>query len=96
MTLKQTFLRVFFAFEIIFFSFVYLFGAQGITALRQLQREDSNLNIVLKQLQTEVKNQEIEIATLQSDPYYLEKIAREHLHMARKNELIFIEKDNHV
>lgn len=93
-TIKKTLLRIFFAFETIVFSFVYLFGAQGITAMRQLQREHEKLQLTLHSLETEVAQRTLRLASLKQDTFPLEKIARENLHMARKNEIIFVAKEN--
>jgi cell division protein FtsB len=90
-TLKKTLLRIFFAFETVVFSFVYLFGAQGITAMRQLEREHAKLQLTMVQLESEVTVRTARLASLKNDSFYLEKIARENLHMARKNELIFVD-----
>ena len=89
-TIKKTLLRVFFAFEVVVFSFVYLFGAQGIAAMRQLEQENLQLHATCSQLDTEVQQLTTHVAQLKTNPFYLEKIARENLHMARKDEVIYV------
>jgi cell division protein FtsB len=89
-TIKKALLRIFFAFEIVVFSFVYLFGAQGLSTMRQLKQEDTQLQTTLVQLEQEVQTLTIHVAALKTNPFYLEKIARENLHMARKDEVIYV------
>ena len=86
---KRTFLRVFFGIEIVIFCCMYLFGAQGIRVLRQLSRENKNLDHEIQQLHDHVGVLEKKIASWESDSFYKEKIARERLHMAHKQDVIF-------
>ncbi len=86
---KRTFLRVFFGIEIVIFTFMYLFGTQGIRVLRQLQRENKTLDSEIQQLHDHVNNLEEQAVAWKSDAFYKEKVARERLHMARKNDVIF-------
>jgi len=66
-----------------------VFGAKGIVTLRGQKREFDALQQQIRKLQQE--NQELQIRNqkLQSDPGTIEKTAREQLHMARPNELIY-------
>ncbi len=87
--IKKKLLRGFFCLEIILFTCLYLFGAQGIQALHQLQAANVQLDAELGLVQSQVKALDHEIVAWKSDPFYQEKLAREHLHMARPNEIIF-------
>ncbi|HMD98843.1 MAG TPA: septum formation initiator family protein [Terriglobia bacterium] len=66
-----------------------VFGAKGIIALRGQKREFDALQQQIRKLQQD--NQELQISNrkLQGDPATIEKTAREQLHMARPNELIY-------
>jgi len=66
-----------------------VFGAKGIITLRAQKREFNALRQQVRKLQQE--NQELQLRNqkLQSDPGTIEKTAREQLHMARPNELIY-------
>ncbi len=86
---KRTFLRIFFGIELTIFVFMYLFGSQGMRVLWQLQRENKNLDHELKQLHSNVDVLMAKSVAWQSDPFLKEKIARERLHMSRKNDIIF-------
>lgn len=89
LTLKQKILRVFFVLEIIVFLCVYCLGAHGIRLMRQLQQENSALVTEIQQLTTNVQKLERDIMAWDKEPFLKEKFAREHLQMARKDELIF-------
>jgi cell division protein FtsB len=86
---KRTFLRVFFGVEVIIFSFMYLFGAQGMRVLYQLRRESVALGQEVENLSGQVSTLEKKLVAWESDSFYKEKIARERLHMANKNDVIF-------
>lgn len=88
-SLKKKLLRGFFCLEIILFSCLYLFGAQGMRALHQLRATNVALDQELTLAQSQVTDLQQEILAWKSDPFYQEKLAREHLHMAKPNELIF-------
>ncbi|MGO9273558.1 MAG: FtsB family cell division protein [Terriglobia bacterium] len=66
-----------------------VFGAKGIVTLLGQRREFNALQQQNRKLQQE--NQELQIRNqkLQSDPGTIEKTAREQLHMARPNELVY-------
>jgi len=66
-----------------------VFGAKGIVTLLGQRREFNALQQRNRKLQQE--NQELQLRNqkLQSDPGTIEKTAREQLHMARPNELIY-------
>lgn len=88
-SLKKKLLRGFFCMEIVIFSCLYLFGAQGIRSLGQLQNDNVKLDGELLLAQSTVKDLETEILAWKADPFYQEKLAREHLHMARPEEIIY-------
>jgi len=87
--IKKTFLRAFFAIEAIVFISTYFFGAQGIKAKYQLLASEQELDQQIHSLSNEIKALENRVVAWKSDNFYKEKIARERLHMARKDELIF-------
>lgn len=86
---KQLILRGIFVLEICIFLGTYFFGAQGIKALTQLNGQHKQLVHEIAQLEDDITTLEQKISTWQTDSFYKEKIARERLHMARKNELIY-------
>ena len=90
MPIVSTLLQVCLIIEIVLFAGVYLFGNRGMHALIALKKE----NDILEQ---EIVKTEREIALLRQEidewnlyPYYKEKIAREQLQMARKDEIIYL------
>jgi cell division protein FtsB len=86
---KQYLLRGFFAVEIVIFSGIYFFGAQGLHNVWRMQHENSNVQHTLTALQGEVAHLEQELYAWQHHPFYKEKLAREQLQMARPGEQIY-------
>lgn len=93
---KRTFLRLFFGIEIILFSASYFFGPNGIKTVNELYSDQEELIQEINSLKKEVLAIEHQIAVWLSDDFYKEKIAREQLQMARKDEQIyFVNHKNH-
>lgn len=88
-TVKQTILRIFFAIEITVFVFVYIFGPQGIQALRHVKQENMVLEQHLDVLRAEVSELKDTLVAWEQYPFYKEKIAREQLQMARKGDQVY-------
>ncbi len=87
---KQTILRLFFTGEVLVFTWFYFCGTNGIFAVSQLKKESI---LIEEQIQTavhEIEKLEATIVAWQSDPFYKERIARKDLHMAGKDEKVFI------
>ena len=89
LSIKQTLFRVFFGIELIVFVFMYLCGAHGIQARRQLHIENLNLSDRIASSKTEVAQLEGEIRSWESDSFYKEKLARERLGLAREGDIIY-------
>ena len=86
---KRGALRVFFCIEIIIFFSAYLFGINGIQALMRLQEENLQLETELASMHEGVQELENEIYAWNSQPFYKEKIAREHLQMACTDDTVY-------
>src|SRR3972149_4301596 len=71
---------------IIFLIFTYFSGDFGFIRMMRLKQKKKNLELQFKKLQAEVLQLEREKNLLQSDPYYLEKIAREKYGLSRPDE----------
>ena len=65
------------------------FTDQGLLGLYHRKQEQARLEERLAQLQAENAALRSEIERLQSDPAYLEKVAREELGMVHQDELVF-------
>lgn len=87
--IKKISMRVFFGIEIILFGYIYVFGSHGIRNLLIIEQEKIQLNQEITTLQAEVASLSNTIAQWDSHPFYKEKIAREQLQMACKNEEIY-------
>ncbi|MCL4361074.1 septum formation initiator family protein [Candidatus Dependentiae bacterium] len=87
---KKLSLRIFFVIEItIFFSF-YFFGNEGYKKIKSLKIEKQNLEKNINSLNENINLLAIEIEDFKKFPYYKEKIAREHLQLAKKNDQIYL------
>jgi len=87
--IKRRILRIFFVLEICVFIGVYAFGPHGIQHLRQLSHENEQLEREVQALKIEVSELEQKIVQWNTHSFYKEKIAREQLQMAYKNEEIY-------
>jgi len=86
---KRTIVRLFFTVEVMVFVAVYLFGGNGLQYLHRLQDENMQLNDEIILLEQEIELIDQQIVSWQSDDFYKEKIAREKLQMARKDDEIY-------
>ena len=87
---KNTGIKVFFAGEIILFSWFYYAGANGIKAMKMIQHENHAVEQAIGQIRTEIETIKNEIVCWKEDEFYKEKLAREELHMAREDEEIYL------
>ena len=86
---KQTMLRIFFAGEIIVFTGFYFYGSNGVFAVAELKKETAAIEQQIQITMQEIEQLQTTITAWQSDPFYKEKIARETLQMAHKDERIY-------
>jgi len=93
---KKRIFRLLFGVELMIFTIHYLFGAQGISLLHGLKKDLVQIDQELVVLQDEITRLEKQLVSINNDPFYKEKIAREQLQMARKDELIYMIEDNHA
>lgn len=88
--LKKLSLRIFFALEfLIFFSF-YFFGNNGYKKIKNLKIEKQTLEDKIKFLNNDINLLAVEIENFKKYPFFKEKIAREHLQLAKKNDDIYL------
>ena len=86
---KRLGLRLLFAAEIILFFLFYCFGKQGIQLVYRHKKENLQLAYQVKKLAREVKELATTVHAYQSNSFFQEKIARETLHMAHKDEQVY-------
>ncbi|HEX2960046.1 MAG TPA: septum formation initiator family protein [Chitinispirillaceae bacterium] len=91
----QTIILVFIA-VVLFFLAISLFGNQGFITVYNAHKEDRALSLQISDSKRTIDSLKDEIERLKSDTAYIERIAREKLGMARRNEKIykFIEEKN--
>jgi cell division protein FtsB len=85
---KQTIVRVVFAFEVMVFGWFYLYSANGFFAVKKLQQESALIEERIQITMCEIQALQTTIVAWKSDPFYIEQFAREHLQMAREQEII--------
>ena len=87
---KRVLLRLFFGLEVGIFALLYLFGTHGLQALVTLRKENGCLAFEVKELELQVKELETTVVAWKKEPFYKEKVARESLHMARKQDEVYL------
>lgn len=87
---KRKLFRLLFAGEIIIFGILYFFGPYGVYYLQHTSAEYRELKKEITTLQQEIKELENNIYLIKTDSFYKEKIAREQLQMARKEDVIYL------
>ncbi len=83
-------IRTFFTIEIALFSLFYYFGAHGLKEVFALKKENRIIDEQIEKVKGEITHLESEILVWQTDSFYKEKLAREKLHMAKKDEEIYL------
>lgn len=87
---KRSIPRIFLGCELFVFFGFYLLGSNGLASLLKLKKDIYQSSLQLDELKHEV-TQLVETLALQSKhPFFQEKIAREQLQMARKDEEIYL------
>ena len=89
MIMKQLILRAFFIGEIICFSYLYCFGAQGIVSLIHMKKKYENNKQEITLLERDIKCLKQSLNRMQKNPFFIESMAREQLFMARDQEEVF-------
>ena len=74
---------------ILLIAYYTIFGERGILKMRKLGRNLENIRASTQRLKEENEGLKREIRLLQEDDDYVEKIAREELGLARKDEIIY-------
>lgn len=74
---------------VLFFLAISLFGNQGLIAVYKAYNENRSLTEQIDESERTIDSLKDEIERLKSDTAYIEKIAREKLGMARRNEKIY-------
>ena len=88
-TMKKTFLRIFFSVEIVVFLCINLFGPHGIKAFIQMHEKNIKIKQETVQLKGMIATLDQDISAWHDNSFYKEKIAREALQMARRDEQVY-------
>lgn len=74
---------------ILFFTWLYIRGPQGLQALHEMYAEQDTLQENNQQLRQEVAQLQHAVNDWQKHPFHKEKVAREQLQMARVDDEVF-------
>lgn len=80
---------LFFIAEILLLLFFYLFGKQGLSVILTLKQENRQLVQEIQDIETDIGQLQKTISTWKTSSFYLEKMAREQLHMARPDDHVY-------
>jgi cell division protein FtsB len=79
----------------VFASYFFVYGEFGIARYYDLKQEISVKKVALASLKKEILYVAQELRAWKSDPFYLEKMAREDLGMGYKNEFMYLVKGSY-
>ena len=89
---KRFLFRLFFGIEVTVFILMYIFGSQGLHVILSMRKENGILAVEIRELTCQVETLKKTLVAWKNNSFYKEKIAREHLHMARpQDEVYFID-----
>lgn len=81
--------RILLGLELAVFLYIYIFGSQGVWAYCQVKKENGVLEGQIAQLRNEIVQINQQVVDWQQDVFGKEKIAREQLQMARKDDDVY-------
>ena len=89
MKTKQIVMRTILMVEMVVFVHLYIFGKNGLQLLQVQKKQLQELQATAQTLHNDVELLEQEIFAWETNDFYKEKIAREQLQMARKDDKLF-------
>lgn len=87
---KQVLIRIIFLAEICLFVYGYGWGKHGIMNLCERRKKNSMLQQQLADERVALETLEQRIVAWNDDSFYKERYAREQLHMARKEDIVYV------
>jgi cell division protein FtsB len=88
-SIKKALLRALFMVQVVVVIHIFINGKHGWHYITAYQQENKMLAEQVQELKAAVGSLEHQLSTWQNNSYYLEKYAREQLHMAHPSEYIF-------
>lgn len=86
----KTAFQMIIGFECAVVAFFYLFGKNGLQAIRLADKINSQLLEDIKLLELDIASLTRELQERQTNPFYKESVARKELQMAYKDETIYL------
>lgn len=77
------------AVQVFVLSYAYVQGKNGMRDVYAMQKDTEKAQEQVAVLAQEIDRLKSDIATWDANPFYKEKIAREHLHMARRGDMVY-------
>lgn len=87
--IKKAFIRLVYIVQITLYGWYYHEGYQGYRIQKELCCETNQIKSEIANINKEINDLAQEIEMMNSIPFYKEKIAREQLHMAYPDEIIY-------
>ncbi|RTL07056.1 septum formation initiator family protein [Candidatus Dependentiae bacterium] len=87
--IKQFMTRILLVVAIMFFIYLCIFGTYGLVRLYQLGKENKKIVDLLVMHQQELNRLKEELSLWQESSFLKEKNAREKLHMAHKDDIVY-------
>ena len=89
-TTKRSVVKLFFIVEVVIFVATYLWGAVGLTAIYDLYQKNRELTKAITLVRQENLVLTNKIADRATYPFFQEQAARERLHKARNDDVVYI------
>ena len=86
---KTLLLKLFLFVEVFIFLVIYLLGTNGVHTIIRLTNDNKALSNDIALLEKDIKQLSLDLKDWQESSFLKEKVAREHLQMARKNETVY-------
>ena len=87
---SKTVFQMIIGFELVLVTFFYLFGKNGLQAMRFADKINAQLIEEIKLLELDVTGLTRELEERQANPFYKESVARKELQMAYKDETVYL------
>ena len=89
MHIKQLMVRILLVVGIIVFIYICIFGTHGLLKLRTLEEENRRIVQLVNKHEEELNELKILVSLWQDSSFLKEKEAREKLHMAYKDDIVY-------
>ena len=89
MHIKQLMIRICLIISIIIFIYICVFGTHGLLKLRRLEEENAHIKQLVSKHENELNSLKEQLLLWQDSSFLKEKEARQKLHMAHKDDIVY-------